>query len=47
MIEDIETQAAIEALTIRETFSYTLLDSLLGQGPSDRNSFCSSHFVAR
>ena len=43
----IEEAAALEALAIRTTFSYTPVQELLGTGSKARNSFCKSHFVKR
>ncbi len=45
--QEIEQSAALEALTIRDTFSYTPIHDLMGMGRANRNSFCSAHFVAR
>lgn len=45
--EDIENQAALEALTIREAYRYNLTHRLLGTDASARNSFCAAHFVER
>ena len=44
---EIEEMAALEALAIRTTFSYTPLHSLLGMGRTHRNSFCNGHFSTR
>lgn len=44
---EIEQLAALEALTIRESFRYTPLHTLLSQGAGDRNAFCQSHFQTR
>ncbi len=45
--QEIEQAAALEALTIRTTFTYTPLHALLGMGRTARNSFCAAHFVTR
>lgn len=44
---EIEQAAALEALTIRETFSYSPTQTLLGTGHRARNTFCASHFQTR
>ena len=44
---EIEEFAAMEALTIRQSFSYNLTHTLQGTDRTARNSFCESHFVAR
>ena len=45
--QDIENQAAMEALTIRETFRYNLTNTLLGTDAAARNRFCAAHFTTR
>jgi hypothetical protein len=45
--QEIEQAAALEALVIRTSFSYTPLHSLLGKGATARNRFCQANFQAR
>jgi hypothetical protein len=45
--QEIEQAAALEALVIRTTFSYTPLHALLGKGATARNRFCQANFQAR
>jgi hypothetical protein len=45
--QEIEQMAALEALTIRESFRYNLTHTLLGTDAKARNAFCGKNFQAR
>ena len=45
--EEIEEYAADMAVLLRETFRYSFLDDLFGQGAIDRNAFCQTNFERR
>ncbi|HEU5084608.1 MAG TPA: DUF5995 family protein [Acidimicrobiales bacterium] len=45
--QEIEQQAALEALSLRTAYAYTPLHSLLGMGPNARNSYCAANFQER